>query len=31
MEEPFIIYIDGKAYWVCPESDILKPCDYYYA
>lgn len=31
MEEPFVIYIDGKAYWVYPETDILQPCEYYYA
>lgn len=30
IEEPFVIYIDGVAYWVYPETDILAPYEYKY-
>lgn len=30
MEEAFIVIIDGVAYWLYPETDLLKPIDYKY-
>lgn len=31
MGEGFVIYIDGKAYWLYYESDLLTPVDYVYS
>lgn len=31
MSEGFVIYIDGKAYWLYYESDLLIPVEYEYS